>query len=272
MPFLAERTWQAGGTPFCRTFSDDTVCTDLKMHAVAKVVWTCGKAEVPENALFEAMMQEYLAWAHGAGGNLFQGTGGFTKDLLIPMRSNRLGQMGIELYKRDSDYLPTEDFLRFAQEQCSGQYPGGDPSFGNGAVMSMTPQVLSEMAGAGSAVRVLSCTHREASAILATDLLSELLCVIHSRKVPSSKDINRFLLQQSKVWRQSTTRLAELKDSYVYPFAAFQEFLELGDCKADTANSFLHTLITQGNIVPSESDPSWPFRLFWRDVANSGKL
>ncbi|CAE7245485.1 unnamed protein product [Symbiodinium pilosum] len=253
MPFLSLGLSQAEGTPFYRSFSDDTVCTDLKMHAIAKVVWTCGIAKVPENRLFEALMQEYLAWAHGAGGQLFQGYGGHTKDLLKPTRGNRLGQLKIELYQPDSDYWPTDDFLRFAQEHCKGDYPGGVPSFGNGAVMSMTPQVLFQMAGAGRAAQILSCTHSEVSATVAADMLSELLSAVHQQKLRSSKDIGRFLLQ-SHAWKQGLKRLDQLPDKYVYPCAAFREFLESGDCKADTANSFLHTLITKGNVPPSESE------------------
>ncbi|CAE7039332.1 unnamed protein product [Symbiodinium sp. CCMP2592] len=284
MPFLSSRLSPAEGTSFCRSYSDDTVCTDLKMHAIAKVVWTCGAMKVPENRLFEALMQEFLAWAHGSGGQLFQGYGGFTKDLLKPSRGNRLGHLKIELFQPDSDYWPTEDFLRFAQElgganvlalapvlsrvgrsagfleqfrleeHCSGSYPGGFPSFGNGAVMSMTPQVLFQMAGAGPAAQVLCCTHSEASAMLAADLLSELLRGIHERKLKSGKDIGRFVLK-SAAWKQSVARLNQLQDDgYVYPCAAFREFLESGDCKADTANSFLHTLITKGNLPPSESE------------------
>eukprot|EP00439_Symbiodinium_sp_Y106_P076325 s28_g15.t1 len=284
MPFLSSRLSPAEGTSFCRSYSDDTVCTDLKMHAIAKVVWTCGAMKVPENRLFEALMQEFLAWAHGSGGQLFQGYGGFTKDLLKPSRGNRLGHLKIELFQPDSDYWPTEDFLKFAQElgganalalapvlwrailtallleqfrleeHCSGSYPGGFPSFGNGAVMSMTPQVLFQMAGAGPAAQVLCCTHSEASAMLAADLLCELLRGIHERKLKSGKDIGRFVLK-SAAWKQSVARLNQLQDDgYVYPCAAFREFLESGDCKADTANSFLHTLITKGNLPPSESE------------------
>ncbi|CAE7470920.1 unnamed protein product [Symbiodinium microadriaticum] len=253
MPFLSSRLSPAEGTSFCRSYSDDTVCTDLKMHAIAKVVWTCGAMKVPENRLFEALMQEFLAWAHGSGGQLFQGYGGFTKDLLKPSRGNRLGHLKIELFQPDSDYWPTEDFLKFAQEHCSGNYPGGFPSFGNGAVMSMTPQVLFQMAGAGPAAQVLCCTHSEASAMLAADLLSELLRGIHEKKLKSGKDIGRFVLK-STAWKQSAARLNQLQDGYVYPCAAFREFLESGDCKADTANSFLHTLITKSNLPPSESE------------------
>ncbi|CAJ1336449.1 unnamed protein product, partial [Effrenium voratum] len=33
LPFLTQRLARAEGTPFGRSFSDDTVCTDLKMQA-----------------------------------------------------------------------------------------------------------------------------------------------------------------------------------------------------------------------------------------------
>jgi len=89
--------------------------------------------------------------------------------------------------------------------------------------------------------------------MLAADLLCELLRGIHERKLKSGKDIGRFVLK-SAAWKQSVARLNQLQDGYVYPCAAFREFLESGDCKADTANSFLHTLITKGNLPPSESE------------------
>ncbi|CAJ1364585.1 unnamed protein product, partial [Effrenium voratum] len=208
---------------------------------------TSSKGKVEEEPLFQAMLQEYLAWANNAGGHLFQGFGGFTKDLLKPSRGNRLGQL-TALWIPDSGYHPTEEYINFAQEHFSGRYPGGKPSWGNGAVMSMTPQVLCELAGGGAAARVLSASHQEESAILAADLLSDVLRGIHSVKIKSSKDLAAAVVKPLKQLELRT------EDSYVYPIAAFEEFLRTGDCKPDTANSFLHGLITRAGLAPCESD------------------
>lgn len=248
LPFLTSRLKRSAGTPFGRTFSDDTVCTDLKMQVVAKVSLSATK--ISEDAIFEAMLQEYLAWANNAEGNLFQGYGGFTKDLLKPSRSNRLGAVG-SLWKPNTDFLPTDEYKKFAKEHFAG-VPDGFPSWGNGAVMSLTPQVVMQLNGAGVAARELSATHQEASAVLAADIMAELLSAIFTRKIQKTQELGQSVLKLN-AWRQHPLRL-KTRDSYVYPIEAFEEFLATGDCKANTANAFLHELITRAQLTPSEKD------------------
>eukprot|EP00931_Biecheleriopsis_adriatica_P024494 TRINITY_DN15247_c0_g1_i1.p1 TRINITY_DN15247_c0_g1~~TRINITY_DN15247_c0_g1_i1.p1 ORF type:complete len:594 (-),score=90.05 TRINITY_DN15247_c0_g1_i1:29-1810(-) len=255
LELLADRMKPSAGTPFGRTFSDDTVCTDLKMQAVAKVAWTCPRAEAyEESVLFEDLMQEYLCWAYNADGCLFQGFGGFTKDLLRPSRDNRLGQLGITLWKPNSDFAPTAEYLQFAAEHFQGSYPGGFPSWGNGAVMSLTPAYLFEYHHrAGSAARVLSASHQEASAMLAAELLVELLHSIHENTTSSCKDISSAVLR-SACWQRHVGPLKSNERQYFHPIDAFEEFLSKGDCEADTANSFLISLITNSMLTPNENE------------------
>ncbi|CAL1171763.1 unnamed protein product [Cladocopium goreaui] len=247
LTLMRSRLQRSGGTPFGRTFSDDTVCTDLKMQVVAQVCLS-GVERISEDTVFEALLQQYLAWANNAEGNLFQGFGGFTKDLLKPSRENRLGRL-TSIWKPNTNYLPSEEYKQFAQEYFAGV--GGVPSWGNGAVMSMTPQVHMQLQGAGRAAQKLSATHLEASALLATDILVELLSAIHTKKLQKTKDMNQVLKLNS--WQQLPARLVT-QDSYVYPIAAFEEFLRNGDCKPETANAYLQDSITRSGNSLWEGD------------------
>lgn len=254
LSLVAHRMRPSAGSPFGRTFSDDTVCTDIKMQAIAMVALTCAKSDYKESTIFESMMQEYLTWAHAAGGSLFQGYGAFTKDLLWPSRGNRLGQLKINLWKADSDFAPTAEFLTFAKEHFEGTYPGGFPSWGNGAVMSFSPALLFETNhGAGQVAKVLSGTHLERTAVIAADLLAEVLGCIHSNNISSCKEISQAVLQCAS-WRDRVLPMKAHPRDYIFPLAAFEEFLTRGDCDADTANSYLTDLITKSGMTLYEKD------------------
>eukprot|EP00434_Breviolum_minutum_P012101 symbB.v1.2.010669.t2/scaffold700.1/size171416/10 len=108
-----------------------------------------------------------------------------------------------------------------------------------------------QLEGGGRSAEELSGTHLEASAVFARDVLVELLSAIHTKKIQKTKDMSQVL--NLKSWQQHSARLVA-QDSYVYPIAAFQEFLAHGDCQPGTANAFLHQIITRAGLTPCEED------------------
>ena len=85
---IIERLGRRGvSNPFARTYSDDTVCADLRMAAVAQ--WTASRPLFRDSVadgdlMWRCLLSQMLGWAYGTGGKLFQGYGAFTKALLKP--------------------------------------------------------------------------------------------------------------------------------------------------------------------------------------------
>eukprot|EP00927_Polykrikos_kofoidii_P013283 TRINITY_DN15789_c1_g1_i1.p1 TRINITY_DN15789_c1_g1~~TRINITY_DN15789_c1_g1_i1.p1 ORF type:complete len:612 (-),score=60.83 TRINITY_DN15789_c1_g1_i1:112-1863(-) len=270
LSMLEDRLKDSQGTPFGRTYSDDTVCTDLKMQAISRFI--AMPPVRPSQAgvdMFKILMQEYLTWAHNADGNLFQGYGCFTKDLLRPTRDNRLGDLGIEpCDPTRNDFHPTDAFLQFAQEYFQGSLPGGFPSWGNGAVMSFAPQVIYEIVHGGNAevANVLSSSHVESSALIGAALLRDLLRSIFVGESSASACAGlRQAVLASHSWRAQVQPMAPNPANYMYPILAFSQFLESGDCTVDAANEFLKNLLTFSGRTWNDGDAiqdSGPFGFF----------
>jgi len=256
---VAKRCQRHGRNIFVRTFSDDTACCDLKMEAACQVGLLGGEAGEKELQL--AVLQQYLKWAHGSKlkdtvgstGPMFQGTGAFTRDFLVPFsggRKNEAAQvMGHKPLYEDhpvmGPFWPTTEFASFAVDYFRGVF--SFPSWGNGAVMSFAPHpVLAgrwrrgeeqpSTASIRAAAGVLSRSHQEPTAALAADLMWELLDAIYSGSVGTIQD-----LRQAVAHLPRTLELLTLQHECV-PVDAFREWLETGDCEVATAQRFLQKL------------------------------
>jgi len=253
---IQSRLWtrKAYGSPFSRTFSDDTMCTDLKMQAAActdlKMQAAASADDTPglsasrlelDAILFRSMLQQYLSWCYVAKGRLFQGTGGFTRDFLQPTSHNHLGKLGIELCD-ELVFCPTPEYVDFAQVFFAGGYPKGWPSWGNGAVMSLAPQTILAASGKlpASAATVLGSTHQEPTAKIAAQLLDEMLTKLISGEVTSGSELRAACLH-SPIWRDLRA-LKETGRGYLHPLLAFEEFLQNGDCSSGVVLSYLLNL------------------------------
>jgi len=238
------------GTSFCRTFSDDTACTDLKMQSVAKIATLGRGASRPE--FFRQLMSEYICWASNARGNLFQGTGGFTRSFLRPRKSQcrNVSQAGNE---------PTAEFLTYAESFFGGELPNTWPSWGNGAVMSFAPQaVLMSAAGheaiAGEVLAgadILSSTHRHHTAQKGAQLLGDLLLQLYNSDI---KDFAELLpaCVHCEVWKELREMAVHDNHGYIYPIRELEAVARVGDCSAEDADAFLHNLTGKHNLLREE--------------------
>lgn len=259
-------------SPFVRPYSDDTTVCDLKMEAVAQAERILEKRPdtSPERALELCLLQQYLKWAHNttipggsadrrgtACGELFQGTGAFTNNFLIPhfrCKNNEVARVMKHkpLYMNHPDFgpfWPTEEFAIFAKAYFAGEHCF--PSWGNGTVMSFCPhpilagRYLGEPAEKMSDVRaslaasadVLSRTHQESGAVVAARLLWELLDLVYSGKITRTEQ-----LRQAVPELPSVQLLDHLVDHGCYPLQAFVEWLQHGDCRVETAQAFVYNL------------------------------
>lgn len=247
---------------FNRAYSDDTVVTDLKMQAVALADRQLGQmqgagqavgSEAAGAALFEALAGEYLAWAYGAEGHLFQGYGGYTKDFLKASDTNRFGALFAHTWpwvEGRENFVATPQYMQFLHEHFSGVGSReGGPSWGNGAVMSFTPgAALRQMRNLVSSGRtVLASSHQAPSALAAGVLLDELLGKIHHGDVADCSRLGEAVLGCDS-WRRvllvTEDPITGREDpfSYMYPLAPFQEFLRHGEASPESVNLFLDSL------------------------------
>eukprot|EP00927_Polykrikos_kofoidii_P023142 TRINITY_DN21404_c0_g2_i1.p1 TRINITY_DN21404_c0_g2~~TRINITY_DN21404_c0_g2_i1.p1 ORF type:complete len:584 (+),score=62.92 TRINITY_DN21404_c0_g2_i1:72-1754(+) len=263
---MLQRCLRRGRTPFFRTYSDDTACCDLKMEAAAQAAFqlndcppSVGKAE---RVLQRATLQQYLKWAHGTQRNgrgaLFQGYGAFTIDFLVPKRNNAVSKaLGQQTLFEDHDefgqFCPTSEFTEFATAYFRGEH--GFPSWGNGAVMSLAPHPIlmgKWRAGEFGASRldlqlvapVFSSSHLEPTAVLGSELLSELLTLIYGGTVLSSANLRSAFLNLPSV-----QHLFQVSHECI-PVVAFREWLEKGDCEVATAQAFLKRLTGSNENFP----------------------
>lgn len=250
---LRERFYHGGGAEiisiFNRSYSDDTAVTDLKMQAVAvaEVHLRHSGSEVNEevasSALFEALANQFLAWAHGARGCLFQGAGGFTKGFLKSNcdKDGTLVNGGPRPWVENrTDYAATPEYVEFLRRHF---HESG--SWGNGAVMSLTPgAALRHMSCLTSSGRsVLATSHQNASALVAGELLDELLGKIYGGEVKTCAELRQTVLQCS-TWTSKVLPLVQQPDvNYMYPLEAFSEFLCDGSASIASVNAFLDALI-----------------------------
>lgn len=249
---------RGASSAYARTFSDDTVVTDLKMAAVAQCSALLqrpayGKSDANE-ILFRCFLSQLLAWEGGpAAGQLFQGFGGFTKQLLRPdskiKQSIDIGE-GIQ----GCDTWPEEWFARHAEEHMSGrgQY---DASYGNGAVMSFVPQVIAadvfqeavDSPGAsaakvaqavqlGSALNTLAGTHRHEHAKQGAQLLEELMREILSGAITRCDQL-REAVRRCPSW--TALQKSAVADSPAYALREFDTYLTEGDCTEEEVQTFL---------------------------------
>merc|ERR1712107_755813 len=173
---------------------------DLKMHAAAmadNIVTGNRDLDLREIVLL-CLLGQYLAWAKNSGGKLFQGTGGFTRDFLVPSRFNHLGCLEGALCRETTlgHFMPTPAYMDFAKSYFKGACEGSSPSWGNGSVMCFTPVVVLARrwaekfdADAASCALSLASTHADSTALLAGMLLGELLEQVHAGRVNNSSEI-----------------------------------------------------------------------------------
>jgi len=249
-------------SPFARPFSDDTVCTDSKMQAIVLAELQCQDYQSQsdfDELLFRHIMKQYLTWCHQADGHLFQGFGGFTRDLLRPCnderRQNFLGKMRIPLYEDDS-FEPTPQYLEFAKAYFQGKVEGSFPSYGNGAVMSLLPQVILDMSQSHikSAYQVLQKTHLEGSAMLGANLLHELLRIAIEHEDLAGHGGYSAVCVRTSAWEQVQSAFGQ---HVAYPLAAFRQFLEEGgtDCSFERANFFVMQLFGENPTLKIDREP-----------------
>jgi len=243
--------WRGVAQPYARSFSDDTVCADLKMQAVVQ----CSTLrKIPEfqalpqdELLWRCLLSQFLAWSYGPSrGALFQGYGAFTKAMLRPEKwagndlvtALREGVPGCNTW-------PTEAYKKHASNYCAGHLES-PASYGNGAVMSFVPQVLAEVLAPKDepvpkdGLKCLAMTHQHETAVAASELLSHLLRAIFAGEVSSPSDLQA-AVRKSPPWQ----RLMQppFVDELVHPLRQFDAFLsEAGDCDLDSASFFMQNL------------------------------
>jgi ADP-ribosylglycohydrolase len=232
-----------GNDKFARAYSDDTVCTDLKMAALAHA-YTHDKPDL----LFAFMMQQYLKWAYNGApkegsSHLFTGYGDYTENLLFP-------RVEVDLFDRDKDFgdfWPTEAFLTYASDYFSAK-KGGVKSWGNGAVMSFVPQAVAETAPWRGKMNldILASTHQEPVALLAASLMDALLKDLFANGSKASAKKVVF-----ETWPRLPDLLKLVVDHECYPVAAFLEWLTKGDCTEETALAFLARLLGDNDYGPT---------------------
>lgn len=261
LELVVERLGRSGpGNMFARTFSDDTAISDCKMAAIAECTElrrsTDFNRQDPGDLLWKCCLAQLLAWSGGtAHGQLFQGYGGFTKGLLRPNGRERgpAPSMDIGEDLPGCKTWPEEWFLKHAETHCAGSIPGTVPSYGNGAVMSMAPQVVASLgvneAAAEpfkSALPRLSGTHRHPDAVVAASLLDEVLRSAMQDAMACCEDVPR-IVRESRQWRSLLE--GPLSNHSAYPIRAFNAFLEKGDCMEGDTLSFIM------NLTQLESPP-----------------
>jgi len=228
---------------YARGFSDDTVCADLKMQAIAQFSALRENPEFcrsePEDLLWRCFLCQLLAWSYGpARGRLFQGYGQFTKALLRPLDIkgpdlvSPLPNPGVP----GCNTMPSEMFIQYATEYVAGRTDWTPSSYGNGAVMSFAPQTIAELAPVPAdnrvpafALKYLSDTHQNVKAKQASGLLDEILRAIYSGEVQTTQQL-RGAVRKTKTWQ---ALLAEPLE-FIYPVMEFDTFLDeaRGDIKA----------------------------------------
>jgi len=251
---IYDRTgFKAPGTPFCRGYSDDTACADLKMQAVATFAASSCTRGRSSSEFFRCLMTEYLRWAYDSRGyksKLFQGTGKFTRDLLHPGKEFRRHFAGTIL--RDNRQ-PSAGYLEYAQQFLAGSLPGTPVSaqtgsWGNGAVMSLAPQAIlaagmwQECVPADLVAMspMMSATHQHCSAQAGAELLTELLGQLYRSEVGAPCELSQACMRCSS-WSGVET-LALRDDGYVYPIKELVTFARDGDCSYDDARAFVKQL------------------------------
>mmetsp|Transcript_40888 Transcript_40888/g.117448 ORF Transcript_40888/g.117448 Transcript_40888/m.117448 type:complete len:589 (-) Transcript_40888:156-1922(-) len=278
-----EQSKRRGQTPYVRTFSDDTTCCDLKMEAAAQA----GRIDAErwqadgDKLLQQLTLQQYLKWAHtsktkddvGHHGELFQGTGAFTRDFLVPKYRGRNNEVARivgndlrELYEEHpvmGPFWPTRKFAEFAVDYFAGKY--SFPSWGNGAVMSFAPHPIlagrwrkcppscgNIPAGLQDAAKVMSNSHQEPTAMLANRLLWELLDEVYRGSVAGSPG----QLRDAASKLRSLEELRAL-DHECIPVRPLLEWLESAehDCSIQTAEDFLRKLTGSRDIFDLDVAP-----------------
>lgn len=238
------------GNPFTRSYSDDTVCTDLKMAALAQCFELSKREGFRDedlgSLLWKCFLSQLLAWSWGqAQGQLFQGYGGFTKGLLRPEWQGAIPSLDIQQGLPGCDTWPEDWFVKHAHAHCSGGT--GFSSFGNGAVMCFAPQALAASVGKGAwpiletdawqrAQWNLAKTHQNPEALCGARLLNELLIAIWAGQVADCSSL-RQAVRESRTWKEILS--SDLRQSTTYPVEAFNEFLEGGDADPGGVARFL---------------------------------
>lgn len=260
LELVVERLGRSGpGNMYARTFSDDTACTDCKMAAIAECseLRQCAdfSRQDPGDLLWKCLLAQLLAWSGGAAcGQLFQGYGGFTKGLLRPNGRERGPAPCMDICEdlAGCKTWPEEWFFEHAEAHCAGSKPGTVASYGNGAVMSMAPQVVASLVAKeevtlpNSALARLSGTHRHPDAVVAASLLVEVLQSALQENMASCEDLPR-MVRESQQWRSLLQ--GPLSSHPAYPISAFNSFLLTGDCSEGDALSFIV------NLTQLESPP-----------------
>eukprot|EP01062_Namystynia_karyoxenos_P032724 TRINITY_DN2410_c3_g1_i1.p1 TRINITY_DN2410_c3_g1~~TRINITY_DN2410_c3_g1_i1.p1 ORF type:complete len:745 (+),score=236.49 TRINITY_DN2410_c3_g1_i1:76-2235(+) len=271
---------------YARTFSDDTVCTDLKMAAVVQclcVMQTNKRGDKrggdPGELLWRCMMSQYIAWATNAGKALFQGTGGFTNSLMESAQ-RPVSSWGTPAFReagrRFSATWPEQWYLDEVEGKCNGgaaRHGGGGridaaqlsrASYGNGAVMSLAPgpiveAVVSEKAPdyrvSLPALAALSRTHRHPHAVLGAELMGELCCAILRKQVGTTAAIPKCLLG-SVAWNKVMTT-DDLRLSAAYPIRAFQSWLKDGDCTEEEQRDAVYCFMGRASADLARHPPPW---------------
>jgi len=253
---ILERLKRASRSPYCRSFSDDTACTDMKMQAVVETHEVMQATSAPSDSeaeiqLFRKMLQHYLSWAHNADGNLFQGYGGFTKNFLKKTWENRLGEEDVTLFLPGTDYEPTDEYLSFVQDYFSGR-KSEPSSWGNGAVMSFTPQAILDRSRVAHpslqrAASVLSSSHQQRTAQLAAELLQAVLAQVYAEETTDCGCIRHVVLN-TDAWKKIRT-LTEDPVLRFHPILAFDEFLRRGDSELEICRRFAASLLLDSTLV-----------------------
>lgn len=259
LELVVERLGTGGAqNAHARTFSDDTVCTDLKMAAIALSSELLKRpsysAVDPGDLLWKCLLAQLLAWSQNAGGSLFQGYGGFTRGLLRPQLA-RGDATSLELPEglKGCRTWPEEWFVRYAENYCEGVTPGIEKSYGNGALMSYAPQALAEVLSKRATcssddhvppppsilavpLQRLASTHRHKDAMEGMQLLEAVFGITLQGQIQSCDELRK-AVRDCSCW--AALMQSTLVDHPAYPLRAFDSFLHNGDCSQAEFNTFL---------------------------------
>mmetsp|Transcript_9222 Transcript_9222/g.13612 ORF Transcript_9222/g.13612 Transcript_9222/m.13612 type:complete len:329 (+) Transcript_9222:3-989(+) len=152
--------------------------------------------------------------------------------------------MGSEPLYGDN-FWPTVHFAAFAKDYFAGKH--SFPSWGNGAVMSFAPHpVLAGRWRRGQsavpeelqeAACVMSLSHQEPTALLASNLMWSLLDKIYDGSIKTTDDIRRNLPSL-----EGAFDLFAATGHECIPLEPFWQWLERGDCTPEVAEKFLKGL------------------------------
>lgn len=257
LELVVERLGHHGpNNTYARPFSDDTVCADLKAAALAEWAQLRRRSGFSEqdtgDLLWKCYLAQLLAWSDASGGALFQGYGGFTKQLLRPDKGPRAPSPFLNIGEDvpGCSTWPEDWFLVHAEEHCAGSKDWGVASYGNGAVMCFVPQVaaahVGEAGGGASnsgldsrALGRLGDTHRHPEARVGAALLHDILSAVIQGSVTSCDELPTAIRSCSQ-WKALLE--GPLAEHAVYPLRPFDAFLARGDCTEDDALAFITRL------------------------------